>query len=62
MKERDMIEITHEPLDPEAVTAKVMRDTNGAVVTFLGVTRNFTGERRVLHLEYEAYRPMADNK
>ena len=62
MKERDMIEITHEPLDPEAVTARVMRDTNGAVVTFLGVTRNFTGERRVLHLEYEAYRPMADNK
>ena len=62
MKERDMIEITHEPLDPKAVTARVMRDTNGAVVTFLGVTRNFTGERRVLHLEYEAYRPMADAK
>lgn len=56
-----MIEITYESLDPEAVTARVRRDSNGAVVTFLGTTRSFTGERRVLHLEYEAYRPMADN-
>ena len=38
------------------------RDTNGAVLTFLGTTRSFTRGRRVLHLEYEAYRPMADNK
>ena len=57
-----MIDITYDALDPEAVTAKVRRDTNGAVITFLGTTRSFTGERRVLHLEYEAYRPMADNK
>ena len=57
-----MIEITHDILDPAAVAAKVSRDTNGAVVTFLGVTRNFTGDRQVLHLAYEAYRPMADAK
>ncbi len=57
-----MIEITNEVLDPAAVAAKVSRDTNGAVVTFLGVTRSFTGNRRVLHLAYEAYRPMADAK
>ena len=57
-----MIEITHEPLNPEAVTAKVRRDYNGAVVTFLGTTRSSTGNRKVLHLEYEAYRPMADKK
>lgn len=56
-----MIEITHDPLDPEAVTASVRRDTNGAVVTFLGTTRGLTGGREVTHLEYEAYRPMADN-
>ena len=55
-----MIEITHEPLDPEAITAMVKNDTNGAVVTFLGTTRSFTENRKVLHLEYEAYRPMAD--
>ena len=57
-----MIEITREPLDPEAITAKVRHDSNGAVVTFLGTTRDSTAGRRVLRLEYEAYRPMADNK
>ena len=57
-----MITITHEPLCPEEITASVKRDYNGAVVTFLGSTRDSTAERRVLHLEYEAYRPMADNQ
>jgi len=54
-----MIEITHLPLDPEDVTAKVRKDTNGAVVTFLGATRdNFEG-KRVVTLEYEAFEEMA---
>jgi molybdopterin synthase catalytic subunit len=57
-----VIEITDEPLDSEAITAKVRRDSNGAVVTFLGTTRDFTAGRTVLHLEYEAYQPMADSK
>ena len=57
-----MIDITHDPLDPDAITAQIRKDTNGAVVTFLGTTRSLTGGRRVLHLEYEAYRPMADSK
>lgn len=57
-----MILITDEPLDPEAVTSQVRKDSNGAVVTFLGTTRDITDGRKVLRLEYEAYRPMADNK
>ena len=57
-----MIEITHDALDPESIAAKVKKDANGAVVTFLGTTRSSTGDRKVLHLEYEAYRPMADAK
>jgi molybdopterin synthase catalytic subunit len=57
-----MIQITHDALDPEAITASVQRDSNGAVVTFLGATRDSTGDRRVLYLEYEAYRPMADRQ
>ena len=48
-----MIEITYEPLDVESITARVRRDTDGAVVTFMGTTRNQTGSRRVLKLEYE---------
>ena len=54
-----MILVTREPLDPEAVTATVRRESNGAVVTFLGTTRNETGGHRVLYLEYEAYEGMA---
>ena len=57
-----MIELTHNTLDPEKVTAQVRRDTNGAVVTFLGTTRdNFEG-KTVLSLEYEAFDAMAVNK
>jgi molybdopterin synthase catalytic subunit len=57
-----VIEISHTALDPEAITARVRSDSNGAVVTFLGTTRDSTDGRGVLHLEYEAYQPMADQK
>ena len=57
-----MIELTHDALNPEKITAKVRRDTNGAVVTFLGTTRdNFEG-KTVLSLEYEAFDAMAAKK
>ncbi len=57
-----MIELTSNTLDPEKTTAKVRRDTNGAVVTFLGTTRdNFEG-KAVLTLEYEAFDEMALKK
>ena len=57
-----LIEVTREPLDPEAITARVRKPSNGAVLTFLGTTRAQTGDRRVLYLEYEAYEPMALDK
>jgi len=57
-----MIELTHSPLDPEAITSKVRKDTNGAVVTFLGTTRNNFQGKRVLNLEYEAFDEMALKK
>lgn len=55
-----MIEITYDPLLPDSITEKVRVDASGAVVTFLGTTRLYTDGKRVLYLEYEAYRPMAD--
>ena len=55
----EMIEIVHRPLEPEKITAKVRKDTNGAVVTFLGTTRLYAEGRKVLYLEYEAYHEMA---
>ena len=57
-----MIEITHEPLDPQPATASVRRDSNGAVVTFLGTTRRTSMDKTVLYLEYEGYVPMALKK
>ena len=57
-----MIEITDKAIDPRPITASVRRDSNGAVVTFLGTTRRTSMGKTVLHLEYEAYRPMALRK
>ena len=54
-----MISITVEPLIPEMITARVRKETNGAVVTFLGTTRLFAEGKTVLYLEYEAYQEMA---
>ena len=57
-----MIELTHNPLNPEKITSQVRRDINGAVVTFLGATRNNFQGKQVLTLEYEAYEEMALKK
>ena len=57
-----MIELTQDQLDPEKVTSQVRRDTNGAVVTFLGSTRNNFQGKTVLSLEYEAFDEMALKK
>jgi molybdopterin synthase catalytic subunit len=57
-----MIILTNSPLEPEKLTASVRRDSNGAVVTFLGATRRTSQQKEVLYLEYEAYEPMARKK
>ena len=56
-----MIHIGPEPLNPQEVTELVRNSSNGAVVTFLGTTRDLFEGRDVQYLEYEAYRPMAEN-
>ena len=56
-----MIHITSEPLNPQEVTDLVRKGSNGAVITFLGTTRDLFEGRNVLYLEYEAYQPMAEN-
>ena len=55
----DIVELTDGPIDARALAARLLRGEDGAVVTFEGVTRNHSGNRRTRHLEYEAYRPMA---
>ena len=56
------IELTDKPISPEAVTSKVLKDSNGGVVTFLGTVRNHSEGQKVRYLEYEAYPEMALTK
>lgn len=52
-------DLQHEPLDPRPLEAEVRADTDGAIVTFAGVTRNHNEGDAVLTLRYECYEPMA---
>ena len=51
--------ITEQPLSVDEVTAKVIDANHGATLTFVGTTREMTGYQQTVHLEYEAYVPMA---
>lgn len=51
--------ITTEPLDLGALIEAVAAPEAGGIATFLGVVRDHNQGRRVLHLVYEAYEPLA---
>lgn len=54
-----MAELTRSRIDDAALTAAAARADCGAIVSFLGTTRDHHEGRRVVRLEYEAYEPMA---
>lgn len=54
-----MVEITESCIDPNQLVDKVASPEAGAISTFIGVTRNFTGPHKVNYLFYEAYHSMA---
>ena len=56
------VEVTVQDLSLQALVDRVQADTAGAIATFSGVTRNNFDGRPVLHLDYEAYTPMAEKK
>ena len=54
------IAVTPDPLDLEGLISLVSDvGAHGAIATFIGVVRNSNLNRRVTHLEYEAYGPLA---
>ena len=55
-------EITDGPIESDALYREVLKDSDGAVVTFCGVVRDHSGDSRTDHLVYEAYPPMAEKK
>ena len=54
-----MASINHHPIDVSNLLESMPSPETGAVVVFLGVTREFTDERRTVQLKYEAYEEMA---
>ncbi len=57
-----MIELTPNPIDTSAVVNRVRHPEAGAVVLFLGTTRELTAGRQTVALDYEAYGEMAERK
>ena len=57
-----MIQLNHEPIDSNQVLASVQSPHAGAVVLFLGTTREFTASRQTESLDYESYGEMAASK
>jgi len=58
----DYILVTDQPLDLLAINQLVSRDEAGAIVNFIGTTRNSFQGKGVESLEYEAYVPMAEKE
>ncbi len=57
-----MIQLTQEPINPAVILTSVASHQAGAVVLFLGTTRELTGGRRTASLDYECYPEMAERK
>lgn len=56
------VEVTTAPLSADWYQQKVLAPTCGAVALFVGVVREFTGDKRTLSLKYEAYGEMAERE
>ena len=54
-----MVEIVSTKIIVDAVIKNVEDPAAGGIDVFIGTTRNNANRKRVLHLEYEAYQPMA---
>jgi len=57
-----MIELCDKMIDPSAVVTRVQSHAAGAVVLFLGTTRETTDGRQTTALDYECYPEMAKRK
>ena len=57
-----MIALTSDSIDTAALLAQVSSHAAGAVVLFLGTTREITAGRRTESLNYECYPEMAERK
>ena len=54
-----MISIVAETINVQTILESIEDPSAGGVAMFIGTTRNSSGGKEVLSLEYEAYQPMA---
>ncbi len=54
------ISITESPIDAKELIERTRNENAGAIVTFQGTVRRFTGELEVESLVYDSYREMAE--
>ena len=57
-----MNRLTHHPIETSDILERVKSPRAGAVVLFLGTTREWTGDRQTASLDYEAFAAMAEQK
>jgi molybdopterin synthase catalytic subunit len=57
-----VIQLTDEPIDTAALVKRAGHPQAGAIVLFLGTTRELTDGRQTVALDYEAYGEMAQRK
>lgn len=60
--EVEVVQLTPEKIDIEALLQRVDDHATGGVVLFLGKVRNHAGGREVTRMDYEAYPEMAEAK
>ena len=54
------ISITESPIDAKELIERTRNENAGAIVTFQGTVRRFTGELEVESLVYDSYRALSD--
>jgi molybdopterin synthase catalytic subunit len=57
-----LIQLTHEPLDRDALIAAVSHPSVGGIVVFEGVVRDNARGKQVRYLEYDVYEEMAEQQ
>ncbi|WP_273850125.1 molybdenum cofactor biosynthesis protein MoaE [Guptibacillus spartinae] len=58
----EFYKITADEIDVNQVITSVIRPEAGAINTFIGTVREFTGEKQTVSLQYEAYPSMAEKQ
>ena len=53
MSDPGLIEVSQQPISPEAVINRVKTDGSGCVVTYVGLIRNLSRDKAVTSVEYQ---------